>query len=153
MTSSMTSSIQSGATAPGGRARGHSSKSAPFARARHPLAREPPQKIQTSEMRIFEARPGRRAGVGNVGKAASQHPRRPRIAAPVQAQELAAARRRLASFKPVCQRGMSEISPPARRSCSCGRTCRHPNRTLARAEKGARQNLPQNFPQIFYTQI
>ena len=28
----MTSSIQSGATAPGGRARGHSSKSAPFAR-------------------------------------------------------------------------------------------------------------------------
>ena len=87
-------------------------------RARHPLAREPPQKIQTSEMIFFEARPGRRAGVGNVGKAASQHPRRPRIAAPVQAQELAAARRRLASFKPVCQTGMSEISPPARRSCS-----------------------------------
>ena len=115
-------------------------------RARHPLAREPPQKIQTSDMKIFEAKPGRRAGVGNVGKAASQRPRRPRIAAPVQAQELAAARRRLASFKPVCQRGMSEISPPARRSCSCGRTCRHPNRTLARAEKGARQNLPQNFP-------
>ena len=115
-------------------------------RARHPLAREPPQKIQTSEMKIFEAKPGRRAGVGNVGKAASQRPRRPRIAAPVQAQELAAARRRLASFKPVCQRGMSEISPPARRSCSCGRTCRHPNRTLARAEKGARQNLPQIFP-------
>ena len=44
-------------------------------------------------MKIFEAKPGRRAGVGNVGKAASQHPRRPRIAAPVQAQELAAARR------------------------------------------------------------
>ena len=122
-------------------------------RARHPLAREPPQKNQTSEMKIFEAKPGRRAGVGNVGKAASQRPRRPRIAAPVQAQELAAARRRLASFKPVCQRGMSEISPPARRSCSCGRTCRHPNRTLARAEKGARQNLPQNFPQNFNTQI
>ena len=122
-------------------------------RARHPLAREPPQKIQTSEVKIFEAKPGRRAGVGNVGKAASQHPRRPRIAAPVQAQELAAARRRLASFKPVCQRGMSEISPPARRSCSRGRTCRHPNRTLARAEKGARQNLPQHFPQNFNTQI
>ena len=102
---------------------------------------------------FFEARPGRRAGVGNVGKAASQHPRRPRIAAPVQAQELAAARRRLASFKPVCQRGMSEISPPARRSCSCGRTCRHPNRTLARAEKGARQNLPPKNPQFIYTQI
>ena len=31
MTSSMTSSIQSGATARGGRARAHSSKSAPFA--------------------------------------------------------------------------------------------------------------------------
>ena len=122
-------------------------------RARHPLAREPPQKNQTSEMKNFEAKPGRRAGVGNVGKAASQHPRRPRIAAPVQAQELAAARRRLASFKPVCQTGMSEISPPARRSCSCGRTCRRPNRTLARAEKGARQNLPQFFPQFFYTQI
>ena len=122
-------------------------------RARHPLAREPPQNIQTSEMKIFEAKPGRRAGVGNVGKAASQRPRRPRIAAPVQAQELAAARRRLASFKPVCQRGMSEISPPARRSCSRGRTCRHPNRTLARAEKGARQNLPQKFPRHFYTQI
>ena len=118
-------------------------------RARHPLAREPPQKIQTSEMKIFEAKPGRRAGVGNVGKAASQRPRRPRIAAPVQAQELAAARRRLASFKPVCQRGMSEISPPARRSCSCGRTCRHPNRTLARAEKGARQNLPQKSKKIY----
>ena len=99
-------------------------------------------------MKTFEAKPGRRAGVGNVGKAASQRPRRPRIAAPVQAQELAAARRRLASFKPVCQTGMSEISPPARRSCSCGRTCRHPNRTLARAEKGARQNLPQFFPPI-----
>ena len=111
------------------------------------------KKKQTSEMTIFEAKPGRRAGVGNVGKAASQRPRRPRIAAPVQAQELAAARRRLASFKPVCQRGMSEISPPARRNCSCGRTCRHPNRTLARAEKGARQNLPQNFPQNFNTQI
>ena len=153
MTSSMTSSIQSGATARGGARPGSLLEVGALRPREAPTSKRTATTIQTSEMKTFQAKPGRRAGVGNVGKAASQHPRRPRIAAPVQAQELAAARRRLASFKPVCQRGMSEISPPARRSCSCGRTCRHPNRTLARAEKGARQNLPQKIPQFLYTQI
>ena len=140
-------------------ARGLRPRGRPFSPPRASWPRTAPTSKRTATKNpnfrndFFEARPGRRAGVGNVGKAASQRPRRPRIAAPVQAQELAAARRRLASFKPVCQRGMSEISPPARRNCSRGRTCRHPNRTLARAEKGARQNLPQNFPQKFNTQI
>ena len=65
-------------------------------RARHPLAREPPQKIKTSEMKLFEAKRGRRAGAGNVGRADAQRPRRPRIAASAQAPEWAAAPRRLA---------------------------------------------------------
>ena len=54
---------------------------------------------------MFETKPRRRVGAGNAGRADSQRPRRPRIAAPVQAPELGAARRRLASFKAPCQGG------------------------------------------------
>ena len=98
-------------------------------------------------MDFFGAKPGRLAGAGNVGRADSQRPRRPRIAAPVQAPELAAARRRLASFKPLCQKGMSKISPPARRSCSFGRTCRHPTRNpCPRRERRAPKLAPKTAP-------